>query len=417
MNEARKVLFQEWKKQSDVIYYKGFHMKHIISMEILLIATSGCASMRSLVRLFTTYNFKKHLKELASIKHNVLFSIGEYGVRKDFKEILEYVRSGDYTSSLVDFSNFKKKRIFSLSRILWAMKASCYFKKVQFRERIQIVSALCFYASLIDELIKVDILADKYCAFSSVHPIEAIFTEYFQQRNVTTYSLQHGIYYIYRRNFVADILSYENFNADFHLCWGEYSKKEFETWGIEPCSLIVAGYPRNINSVKKKIWNKKKCLVFLARPLFEEYNFILLKIIKQLAIDQGVVFSFKLHPSLNHELYQQLAIDNDFDIVDKSICINDIFSNNDFGWAISVNTTACYESYSNGLPCLRYSPEGVFDEAMAIVDNDFSNFEELKKIYVGIPFHNMADYLRDIEEPLQYIMGINLNNYKVIFNA
>ncbi len=417
MNKDRVGLFRYWMKQFEDIRYRGFQIKHIICMPLLLSAVKEIAGFRFIPLFFRSYDIKKQLDHLEKNQQPLLFSMGEYGRRKDYRELLDFVRASTAESSVFDFSEANIKCCFNIRRILWSLRVALRIKRTSVKESLYIAAYLCYYASIIDELKRKNLTPKKYCAFSSVHPLEAIFVDYFKQKNIPTYSLQHGIYYIFKNTFIADSLAYVNFNADYHLCWGQYSKDEFTAYGIESSKLVVAGYPRKIETVVKNVWDRKKCVVLLSRVIYHKENIDLLVLLSLLAKEDGVKFSLKLHPSLDFELYSELAKKYGFDIIDKSITMTELFENNDYGWAVSVNTSTYYEAYMNKLPTLRYTPVGAFDDPTSVYDNDFCTYEQLRKSYLEIPFDTMAIYLNEADDILCHIVGMGKNSYGEILKV
>ncbi len=413
----REDLFHYWIEQFEDIRYRGFQIKYVICMPLLQMVVKKIVGFGFIALFFRAFDIKKQLKQLELNQRALLFSMGEYGVRKDYREILDFVRASTTESSLFDFSKANLKWSFSIRRILWSLRTAFCIKKMTIKESLYIAAHICFYASVMDDLKRIDLSPKKYCAFSSVHPLEAIFVEYFKQRNIPTYSLQHGIYYIFKNTFIADSLAYKNFNADYHLCWGQYSKDEFVAYGIDSSKLVIAGYPRKIETVVKSVWDRKKCVVLLSRVIYHKENINLLVLLSQLANEKGVKFSLKLHPSLDFELYAELARKHGFDIVDKSVTMTELFKNNDYGWAISVNTSTYYEAYMSGLPTLRYTPVGAFDDPTSVYDNDFCTYEQLCKSYHEIPFDTMAIYLNEADDILCHIVGMGENSYGEILKV
>ena len=88
-----------------------------------------------------------------------------------------------------------------------------------------------------------------------------MFLYYFSKKQIETYSLQHGVYFIYKKSKPIDMLLYKNFIAHKHLCWGDYTKKEFSSYGIKESQLLIAGYPRPTNEININISEGNKCIV------------------------------------------------------------------------------------------------------------------------------------------------------------
>ena len=74
--------------------------------------------------------------------------------------------------------------------------------------------------------------------------LENLLTQFFKLRNIPTYSLQEGVYFIFKKNPPLDSVQYENFETDNLLCWGQFSIDEDVSYGISPRKLRLAGYPK-----------------------------------------------------------------------------------------------------------------------------------------------------------------------------
>ena len=91
------------------------------------------------------------------------------------------------------------------------------------------------------------------------------------------------------------------------------------------------------------------------------------------------------------------------DIVSEELTINDCLNKEAFDFAIAVNTTAYYEAYMRGLPCLRYLDE--FFSLSKGCNDIFQTKEEFSSLMERIKATSMQDYQSEIDYILSYVMG------------
>lgn len=392
--------------------YKGYYqIEKILALDLASkIYFPNKNRLFSIFRIFFTYSFKD-LNGFSGV--NTLFSIGDYN-RKDYYEILNYVKSNVHSHYVLDFSQRDYKFSFNLSNTITAFYNVLLKTDIPLKSRFLLAAKVNFYLNVICSLEKVDVNFDKYCAFSSVHPLEAILSYYFQKRHIPTYSLQHGLYFIFEKNILFDSILYENFLSDYHFCWGQYSADELKKYGISENSLLVGGYPRKVE--RKKIpqtLNKAECILLLARKEFDETNMELLKILETFSKENNINITLKLHPSLSLDKYTAVAKANKWKIIDMNITLKEIFSSTEYGWSIAINTAAYYEAYLHYIPCLRYNDQS-FEDSLGVFADTFYTYGELNQKLEHIPFTNqlkLKEYFIESDRRLEYLIGFNVNNY------
>lgn len=391
-------------KSSLEFYYKGYPIHNIHSVDIIsLVYRKKKFKLRQMFNLFITNKI-----EIPQDKP-LLYSIGNYN-RKDYYELLEYVR-GNIDSNLLDLSDSKVKIKISIPNIYKAFRW-VFFKKVDLGLlfKISLMTTVTRTLNVIDALEASKISGvSKFCSFCSNLNDEAILDYFFQKRNVQTFTLQHGLWFIYDKPPI-DLIVYENLISNNLLCWGEYTKDEFSSYGIEKSRLIVAGYPKNIKPLTIVNHNnrKKRILVLFSRVLFDKNNLELAAILIKLKQDAEI--EFKLHPSLSSEKYIKLAKLHGFKIA-PSGTIQELLKTGNYDCSISYNTTAYYDSYINNCISLRYKDKDA-DNAIDVLNDSFSNLEELKNKMKLIKESQISMKLwEDVEKKLNYILGYGVNNY------
>ena len=388
--------------------YKGYNLQKILGIEVGLILLKGEKfSLKSIFKIFLSFSFKTLESNCDSF-----FILGKHG-RKDYKEIVDYVAAqlDESECCLFDFNETPLKVNLSASNIFNFLKTIIHLRGLSWSNKLLLASKICFYKNNIDALEAVEFSKERCknaVLFSSVHPWEAMFLYYFSKKKIETFSLQHGVYFIYKKSKPIDMLLYKNFIAHKHLCWGYYTKKEFSSYGINESQLLIAGYPRPTNQINIKISEGKKCLVFLGRKELNQSNINLLNVLIDFIKDnKGYCFYLKLHPSSNSSDFDKYINDENFFILNNDKTLSEILSIDIYNYSICVYTTAYYEMFLKGLIAFRFHDDS--SELSEGIQNDiFYDTLGLRELF------NSEVKKELVDEKLKYIIGYNINNYKKI---
>lgn len=388
--------------------YKGYNLQKILGIEVGLILLKGEKfSLKSLLKIFLSFSFKNLGSNCDSF-----FVLGKHG-RKDYKEIVDYVvaQLDESECRLFDFNKNSLKVNLSVSNIFNFLKTTIHLRGLSWSNKLLLASKICFYKNNIDALEAVEFSKERCknaVLFSSVHPWEAMFLYYFSKKKIETYSLQHGVYFIYKKSKPIDMLLYKNFIAHKHLCWGDYTKKEFSSYGIKESQLLIAGYPRPTNEININISEGNKCIVILGRKVLNQSNINLLNVlIDFVKNDKDYCFYLKLHPSLNSSDFDKYIDDENFFILNNEKTMSEVLSMDIYNYSICVYTTAYYEVFLKGLIAFRFHDDS--SELSEGIQNDiFYDTLGLRELF------NSEVKKELVDEKLKYIIGYNINNYKKI---
>ncbi|MDC1539402.1 hypothetical protein N8480_01885 [Flavobacteriaceae bacterium] len=388
--------------------YKGYNLQKILGIEVGLILLKGEKfSLKSLLKIFLSFSFKNLGSNCDSF-----FVLGKHG-RKDYKEIVDYVvaQLDESECRLFDFNKNPLKVNLSVSNIFNFLKTTIHLRGLSWSNKLLLASKICFYKNNIDALEAVEFSKERCknaVLFSSVHPWEAMFLYYFSKKKIETYSLQHGVYFIYKKSKPIDMLLYKNFIAHKHLCWGDYTKKEFSSYGIKESQLLIAGYPRPTNEININISEGNKCIVILGRKVLNQSNINLLNVlIDFVKNDKDYCFYLKLHPSLNSSDFDKYIDDENFFILNNEKTMSEVLSMDIYNYSICVYTTAYYEVFLKGLIAFRFHDDS--SELSEGIQNDiFYDTLGLRELF------NSEVKKELVDEKLKYIIGYNINNYKKI---
>ncbi len=405
--ERFRILFRQY----DLIF-DGVHINRAISVELW-----EFANHRMMFGIHTILKFLFTYKNVSKIKVDYpILATGGISKRKDYVELYKSVLSKVDKEIEVNWcdklgSGICCHPIMILNIFLQSYKL---LKKTDLDviERICITVSAVYYCNIILELKKCDFSkVKKYICLVDALRVENVITQYMKKIGVQTYSLEEGIFYIFKGKVPHDAVHYEVLTTDHLLCWSQYVIDEYKSYGVDEKKLSLAGYPKHFELKKmKRLGDMKRCMLLLARDGFDDANFKLLDILSELTNQYS--FIIKLHPSCNIERYNTYAKSHKMSIVDKSVTISECLNQENIEWAVSVNTTAYYEALMRGIPCLRFEDES-FQLPFGWSDI-FSNMDDLITKINILKEMDDVKYQEEIDAVLKYVMGIGIDNYREI---
>ena len=393
--------------------YRGIELSHIVALKIWGEARGRQVFLwRHIANVIKAYN----VKELKLPDSNGFFATYMEEWRKDHYELYNTVISRlSITPARNDLFNIRKCLSFHPLVIIKLFKhfiKSHNTRDLSIKNKIQWFSEYVFLCNTILELDKIDFSGvNKYLSMCHVLGLENLLTQYLRKKGITTYSLEEGMYMVYKKNFVIGSIAYELFATDHLLCWGQYTKDQYVEYGIAANRIDVAGYPKGqVLAQQKELNPYKKCLVLLAGPIFGDVNNKLLLMLESLKGEFEI--TLKSHP-VNYNEISNYAIAHSLNIIPKERTIIDCLSSNEFDFCIAVNTTAYYESWMYGIPCIRYNDER-FDIFNGF-DDLFKSREEMMTIINKYRKSTIAQEV--VKNMLEYAIGFGIDNYDRIING
>ena len=403
--ERFRILFRQYD-----IVYEGVHINRAISVDLWEFANHRMMfGLHTLLKNLFTYKDVSKIKA----KHSILTTGGMSG-RKDYLELYKAVISKIGNDVDINFGvEWGRKLCFNPRMIAKVTKESiCLLKGTSLNvfERICVITDAIYYCNIILALQKCDFSAvKKYICLVDVLRVENVITQYMQTIGIKTFSLEEGIFYIFKGNIPHDAVHYETLTTDCLLCWSQYVIDEYLSHGIEKKRLLLAGYPKNVEIKKMRpLGDMRKCMILLARAGFDDANFRLLDILAKLADQYD--FNLKLHPSCDFNRYRQYADMHRMNIVDEGVTINECLNQDTYDWAVAVNTTAYYEALMRGVPCLRFE-DNSFQLPYGWKDT-FSDKDSLLGVIQELRYLTTEQYQTEVDGMLKYVMGIGIDNYR-----
>lgn len=234
-------------------------------------------------------------------KKNVFFFSPEYSIRRDLKQIMQDVQEVIPESCFVSAKRkfcFSGVRDFGLS-LLWIKqmgKTSIPFKtKIAVAQLMQKAYKACKYIEHFGkhEINSITVMCD-------AHMIDNILIQCFNKMNIETVSLQHGIYSH------TNPITITNSIAKNLLVYGEYTKKECISLGMNPEKIIKVGMPKLISQNVIELSKSKKIgtlgLIFNGAEFVQD-DIEMLQIILEATAGKEYDIQIKLHPGTPIEQY------------------------------------------------------------------------------------------------------------------
>lgn len=401
--------YKEWKKFYD-FSYKGYKIDKLMAVHYFLFrdnhSIDKIKTWRSAFQL--SRRITSYIAYSGLLKEKVISLF--MPERKDYVKLVDGV---------CEKGEFDFRLDYSLNSIMWVplFSARVYFNfykawriinqaSLDARAKLYFTMILSRIFNTIDELEKCNFETVKqFVAFNSSAWDDAYLVQYFNKRGVPTFSLQHGVYFEFRRNTPVDVVNFENVTAKTFLAWGEQTASIVKKHSPHVITKVV-GHPYIVSSldILETSNTLKSCLVFLPRRIYHKDN---LELLGQLNVvrNNGIKVFVKLHPSLTIELWQvyvKKCEEHQLELVTDASTVSEIVSQPKYHFFIAYNTTCYYECMSMGKICLRYKPGE--NEIMSNLDDEFSSGEEILNLIHKIQSSKL-EYQKSMSKQYNFVFS------------
>lgn len=403
--------YQNIKRQLNDLQYCGYQLGSILAIWIINIVEKKDTfwqNPKHLLKVFVEPNLQFLAQCLNSEQSIIIYTDHK---RKDYEQMMQAIacRLKIRKKCKVNSLQFA----FKLFNILKACNIIFYIDSSS-----SILTKINILLHLVPVLNAIDFLEKnggkiniKYAIiFNSAFEHENLISQFLCKKNIPRFSMQHGVYYQFKKYISMDVINYENICADYVMLWGEYAYNELLEWGISSKILIITGHPTKKTAITKIYPCSNKGLILLARKTFDRSNKKLLHILATVANSLNLELQIRLHPSLDEKIYNKLAQKTGFVINIEKNSFAELQAKNNYGFAISYNTTAYYDLLHLGLIAFRYIDE-LADITLGLDDTFSSPNEFMAKFKIAQNCDNV-DLLLAINEVLRSVVGINIDRYK-----
>ncbi len=396
--------------------YKQFNLGHLLAGDIEKIVYDH----RPPFQLKTIYgNFLTGLSPcfLNSSVNPLLFSL--FKSRRDYKLLIDNIVKAFMEKQYTILTRYKTRFKFSAIVIIRAILfILCKRLALCWKANIYLISKTVFYMNSIHIFTAKDFVFPQhlktYIAFNSSFGIEAFLTQFFRLHALATYSLQHGIYYFFPPPVPREVVNYENMQADYLLCWGQYTIDEMLKFGITKQRLLLGGHPFYNGPIEEVRRSFQSCLFLLARIKYDRTNKKILEVLKEFRDKYNIRITIRLHPSLDYNRYAQIAAGFHFEVDTINATVYDCLKSKAYDFTIAYNTSAYYESLAFGLMAFSYRDDSM--EKYMTLGDYFRNADELIRIIEKYKGMDAGELDERINNFLNYTLGTNENNYFKLLN-
>lgn len=369
-----------------------------------------------LKKAFKTFDFSDFSSQFKKYNTVVTLQVN----RLDYLELLKlYTNNINNCSEPYCFENILEKRYISLRNII---EGVCFFLKMVgiiegYKNNLYVSVMYINYLNQISSLEKsfklIEIKNKTYIPFNSAFDIENLCTQYLNNKECKTVHISHGLNYInYKSDESYDYVNGLCISGNEVLVWGESSKKNLlDNYFCQKLIKVTGNpkYPFKQISVSLKFTN---CIVFLARPAFDEYNNCLLNLVCKISRISKIKFSIKAHPFSNVKNIEKVCINYNINLVSNKVTIHDLMSSKEFDFSITYNTTVYFESLYYDLLSLRYALGE--NEDFDGLDDKFSSIDEFQEKILKFKMMNQNMLNDSIEKLLIYNLGMGISEYSNI---
>lgn len=341
--------------------------------------------------------------------------------RPDYKDLLSlYTQHIKHCSEPYCFEDLPEKRTFILSNTLNGL---LYFIKmsrviVGFKNNLYVSMMYINYLNQINSLEKsfksISIENKSYIPFNSAFDIENLYTQFLNNVHCRTFHVSHGLnYIIYKGDESYDYVNGLCISGNEILVWGKSSEENLLANYDTKKKIVIAGnpkYPYKNISISQEF---TECIVFLARPAFDEYNIKLLKLLGEKNKNCNIKFSIKAHPFSNLMKLNEICAEYDMPLLPNSVTVHTLLSSNSYNFSITYNTTVYYESMYYNLLSFRFSLGE--SENFDGLEDKFCSIEELDEQISKFKEKNSDNINEEIEKLLIHNLGMGINEYSNFF--
>lgn len=242
---------------------------------------------------------------------------------------------------------------------------------------------LCNYLFVLEHIAHLDVEAAIF--FSDMQPQELLVARYLKQRGTVTATMQHGLYVDYGNMKTVNVINYRHQPSDYFLAWGQVTADLIQRYHPES-KVLICGKPtlfaaNDVNSTEPQ--ESQYIYIILDQNIFEDENFEMIAIAREVAQDLGLQLRVKFHPQNDKLKYRTrfMEIEEGGDMVSSD-------------FTIGHTSSLLYESmtlgarvfrFASDIPCVFTPPELEFRTAgqlRAICETSL-DFSSISKQYIA----------------------------------
>lgn len=309
--------------------------------------------------------------------------------RKDIKNF--FFQVAETAKSNYDIVYWDTKKVINFYRTLQLSYLCLSWAIILRKEKYKLSQILAILPKLIEIKDKTDALQqttkiDKYklCVlFYDANCIDNYFSQLFQNLNIETATLQHGVMIAKRKEVKNNPdfcgIEFRNFISTHFLVWNNFTKREAIKSGIPEYKIKVLGVAKCINNTPIFNANNKTIGLVLDGEFEKENNDNLIKIASTFAEKYNYKIILRFHPRMDSSIYNHCIDKNIFSICPKNTSLRDFIAQTEF--CIVANSTVFIEMICWHTKVYRYSSRNNKDKFRDLKYPSFHTLTELESLY------------------------------------
>jgi hypothetical protein len=222
--------------------------------------------------------------------------------RSDYSEIFENV------SEFLDCDRLTISRNFNILQVInfTINFVSCFsianHPILNLRDKLEVTFLFIYFRNFGKKINAIGVIDSysKYISFCDSYLEENYLAQYANLKGLTTFTLQHGLYKNTGAICNNDSESYMNFVSNYMLLWGESTRRELLSAGIDEKRLKIVGMPKfnriRVNN-KTADYNEVPACVFFNGNDGLEDSFEMLDELLPFFEKEKILFKIKTHPT------------------------------------------------------------------------------------------------------------------------
>lgn len=360
--------------------------------------------------VIASFAFRKE-RIFFNLHNNEILLYSEKYTRSDHRGYWEKIKNTFAIKDLIEFEPLTKENVFScmsirhipvkIKRFYKCFKA---LKKIESRLHRAFFSAqLIWILELIDEVEEKRVNPKVTICFSENGLYESCLIQYFKNKKAITITNQHGqpVFKSHKFDRLAQC-QILNFNADYFIAKGIFTKMQFEKAGIDERRIKVFG--GFFDKYKREKNEKKRFCVFLDSPSHKaalDSNIELIKMANKISEKMGYKYVIKIHPT-DHKSEYVNFIDEKGTFAEEDVKLKNIFNEIDF--CIFYASGIYIDSLNYQVKAFQFNVNERFPIVLQEEDiiTDIDDFNKKYSHWIHLDYEEQNDYFARIREQYMY---------------
>lgn len=266
---------------------------------------------RSVITNYTYYrtDFKSN--------SDFLMFYGQFNYRDDHSKTFKAFSERFEDADIIKAEKNEKKCFHPIILLKYVVLGIVWFiqliaERTSVPDALATIPFLCMCNYHCNFLEKIDTERYKFVvAYCDVSPDENCFIQYFNNKEITTMTLQHGIFAKKPTPHNASETGFELYASisDFYLAWNKYTFDEAKIAGLSADKIRILGIPKYINYSKPEgqIFSDNNTFgIVLNSKQFDKHNREMINIANQISEKYDYRFLVRYHPQLKGDEYIEL---------------------------------------------------------------------------------------------------------------